>query len=192
MDDPALIGIHRFKRCLTAGLGRLAADLTGQFGQCLIPFFPVISHIDGHAVIRVVHPIGHQAGQILQGIEGLAAAADDKAHIVSVQRQYTALSLHLDVDGNLTGPHLPQHTPQVFRRFVRRGYLCKGLHARRTAAKKTQRLFLRHLQDFKLRRLDIQANLPCRGFLGFLKCRRFLDRFFTHGSPSFHVTGSSG
>ena len=69
---------------------------------------------------------------------------------------------------------------------------CKGLHARRTAAKKTQRLFLRHLQDFKLCRLDIQANLPCRGFLGFLKCRRFLDRFFTHGSPSFHVTGSSG
>lgn len=79
MDDAALIGVHRLQRDAAAGAHSLVGQLAGQGLQGTGALFTVIAAIDGKADILALTAVGYQTGQVLDGIQGLAPAADDAA-----------------------------------------------------------------------------------------------------------------
>lgn len=87
MDDAALIGVHRLQRDAAAGAHSLVGQLAGQGLQGTGALFTVIAAIDGKADILALTAVGYQTGQVLDGIQGLAPAADDAADLLTCQLQ---------------------------------------------------------------------------------------------------------
>ena len=148
---------------------------------------PIIADIQRYAVIAVLHPVGHQAGQILQRIQRIAAMADDEAEVLAFQRQYTAVFLFLHGDGRAFRAHAFEQLSQVFLRSRSRCNFHKYPYPRGASAKQAERLFLRGLQDFHLHFVRREAEFRGSSLPGFLYRGGFLDRFLEHDSTSLSL-----
>ena len=182
VDNPALIRVHGFQGGAPSGAGRLASHLLGQADKGLLPLFAVIADVDGDPVIGVVHPVGDQAGEILQRVQGIPPAADDKAQVLALQTEGAGIFLFLDGDGGAADPHALQNAVQIGRRGGGGGNFNIRAHLGGAAAEKAERLFLRHLQDFELQLVFFKPQLGRRRPLGFFQRGRFLNGFFQHAS----------
>ena len=80
----ALIGVHGLQRHAAAILGDLTGHLPGQRLQTLLPLGPIVLgvHVDPDALIR--SGVDGVVGQLLDGVQRLAAAADELAQLASL------------------------------------------------------------------------------------------------------------
>ena len=128
-----LIGIHRLKRHAALVLDGLGGHLLGQTHERLLALGAVALGIDADVHVLIAAAVDRIVGQVLDGIERLAAAADDGAHTAAGQiHVHTAVVTRGDVDLRLNAHMLKQTADEradarIALRLVRR---CGGLHAR--------------------------------------------------------------
>ncbi len=84
MDQPALVGRHRFKGYRSSGVGNPSRNVPGQVAHRLVATSLVAGHVDYG--IRPVGKLdgGDEVDEKLQGPEALAFAAYEKTGIVAV------------------------------------------------------------------------------------------------------------
>ena len=91
MDHMALIGVHRLKRDVAAVLDDLARDLLRQPLQRFLALAAVVLGVDVDAHALVLAAVDGVVGQMLDGVERLAAAADQDAQIFADEVDHIAL-----------------------------------------------------------------------------------------------------
>ncbi len=84
MDQPALVGRHRFKRYGSPGVGNPSRNVPGQVAHSLVATSLIAGHVDDG--IRTLGELdgGDEVNEKLQGPEALALAAYEETGIVSV------------------------------------------------------------------------------------------------------------
>ena len=187
MDNAALVRVHRLERGFPAGTRSLIADFACQPGQRLLALLAVVADIQRHTVIAVLHPIRHQASQILQRVKRVAAMADDKTEILAFERQHTAVFFLLNFNGRTFRAHSFEQLGQVFLCGGSRRDFHEYPHPRGASAKQAECLFLRRLQDLHLYFVRREAEFRGSSLPGFLYCGGFLDRFLEHDSTSLSL-----
>ena len=85
MNHVALVGVHRLQGHVLPVLDHLARHLHGQPLEGLLSLGPVALgvHVDAHPLGR--SPVDGVAGQLLDGVQGLAPAADDGSQVLSLK-----------------------------------------------------------------------------------------------------------
>ena len=84
MQDAALIGIHRFEHHAAAALLHLGGHAARQRDQSLLALGAVAFRIERDAAVFLAALVDLKGGQILQGIQRLAAVADQDALIIAL------------------------------------------------------------------------------------------------------------
>ena len=87
MHHPAFVGVHGLQLHPAAGTDGFFRHLLRQGGECLLPAFPVAFHVQHQTGVLVAALVHGQIDQILQGVEGLAPAADEDAQIAAADDQ---------------------------------------------------------------------------------------------------------
>ena len=85
MDDSSLIGIHRLQRYRTMRLLDLIGNISGQVVQSVGTACAIIFGIELHADVLITQLVDDKAGQVLKGIQRLAAFADENSHLAAVE-----------------------------------------------------------------------------------------------------------
>lgn len=95
VDHMALIGVHGLQGDAAAILGDLSGHLAGQGLQALLALGPVVLgvHMDADALFPA--GIDGIVGQLLDGIQGLAPAADELAQLLALQHHAVTALLRL-------------------------------------------------------------------------------------------------
>ena len=76
----ALIGVHRLQGHAALVLDGFLRHLLGQVGQGLLPLAAVVLGIHTDVHVLVAAAVDHIVGQVLDGVQSFAPAADDSAH----------------------------------------------------------------------------------------------------------------
>ena len=98
----ALVGVHGLKGDAAAVLLHLAGHLAGQTLQTLLPLGAVVLRVHLHADALVRAGVDGVVGQLLDGVQRLAAMADELTQLLAYQQHLIAALLHL-VDLHLGG-----------------------------------------------------------------------------------------
>ena len=108
----ALIGVHGLQSGAAACLQHLLCLLPGVAAQALLPLLPVALsiHIDADMTLHI--PVDGVVCQMLNGIQGIAPAADEVAQIVTHQIHLVGVGGILPAVGNSLGVHVLQQTLQ--------------------------------------------------------------------------------
>ena len=180
VDDAALIRVHRLERRVAPGFYGAGRHLLAEVFERLLALFAVVADVQRHAVVRLVHVVRHEGGEVLERVERLAAVADDKADILAGQNQLRAGLDLVDLDLDIRQPHTAENGTQVRCRRIGRRLADKRAHLRGAAAEQAKALFLRQLENFKFRLCRVHAELRARvGMRLFNRCAR-CNCFFYH------------
>ena len=98
VHHPAFVGVHGLQLHPAAGTDGFFRHLAGQGGQGLLPAFTVAFHVQHQAGVFVAALVHGQVDQILQGIKGLAPAADEDAQIVAAHGEPKDALFHFGGD----------------------------------------------------------------------------------------------
>ena len=109
MQDAALIGIHGLQRYTAARLDGAVGHAVGQADQRLLAAGAIALGIQGDAGVFAAALVHLQAGQVLQRIQSLAAAANQHALLVAHHIDaHIALFIGIDGHGHLHAHQLGQ------------------------------------------------------------------------------------
>ena len=102
MDDPSLGRVHRVQGHVAAVFPDTAAVLAGDVLEGAFTLFAVVTDVDGNAdgLAIFLAAVGSKAGEVLDGIQGLAAAADEQRIVVlggHFKEVFFACLRHIDV-----------------------------------------------------------------------------------------------
>ena len=154
VDYPALVGIHGLEHHVPAVLPDLSRILAGKGSESILSLLTVIADIDGYSSVFVRASVDNEAGKILDGVEGLAPPADDRAVVVAAADvDADVLAVGLDLDLRVVNAEIDEDVVEVslgsreivgldLLVFVARLYLGGG------AAEKTENLLLGSFEDF--------------------------------------------
>ena len=108
MDHMALIGVHGLQGDVAAVFDHLTGHLLGQADQGLLPLGPVALGVHMNTDPLGLAVVDGVAGELLDGVQGLAPAADQAAQLPAHQLHLIgSVLVHAD-DGSGLGPHLGQ------------------------------------------------------------------------------------
>ena len=99
VDDMTLVGVHGLQRHAAAVLGHLGSHLTGQTLQTLLPLGAVVLRVHLDADALVTAGVDGVVGQLLDGVQRFAAAANELTQLVALKNDLITALLHLvDLD----------------------------------------------------------------------------------------------
>ena len=102
MDDPSLRRVHRVQGHVPSVLADTAAVLAGNVLEGALALLAVVTDVDGNADRLAVFltAVGSKAGEVLDGVQGLAAAADEQRIVVlggHFEEVFFACLRHIDL-----------------------------------------------------------------------------------------------
>ena len=161
----ALVGIHRLKRHAALVLDGLCGHLLRQTHERLLTLGAVALGIDTDVHMLITAAIDGVIGQVLDRVERLAAAADDRAHVAAGQvHVHAAVFTRGDLDLRLDAHVLEQAADEradarIDLRLIRcgGGRCGRGLRLSRSCGRGLGRSFSNSLK-LLIRRLILHAD----------------------------------
>ena len=163
----ALVGIHRLKRHAALVLDGLCGHLLRQTHERLLTLGAVALGIDTDVHMLITAAIDGVIGQVLDRVERLAAAADDRAHVAAGQvHVHAAVFTRGDLDLRLDAHVLEQAADEradarialrLIHRRCRGGRCGRGLRLSRSCGRGLGRSFSNSLK-LLIRRLILHAD----------------------------------
>ena len=126
MNDPAVIGVHGLQSGAASGTDRILCHLHSQFFQGLGALLPEVAAVQVHPDILAFAPVGCQAGEYLQAVQGFAPASDHDAQITALNEQHQGIFPHLRGDGEVLDFHGLDHFGEIGRCQLCLGLYCLG------------------------------------------------------------------
>ena len=103
-----LVGVHGLHGDVPAIADGLLGHLPGETAEALLPALPVVLRVQLDAAAALAAPVHGVARELLDGVQGLAPAADEGAQVLPLQEDLVAALLRL-IDPDLgLGLHLPE------------------------------------------------------------------------------------
>ena len=118
MDDSSFIRVHRLQGDTAAAADHVARQALGQRLECLFTLLAEVAAVDGDAHVVPIQAVDGKAGQVLDGVDGLAAAADDKAEVVALQGDVQVLPFQAWGSAEGLRAHRPEDGGDIFHRHL--------------------------------------------------------------------------
>ena len=83
VDDVALVGVHRLHLIEAAGADNAVCNASGKGREVVLALVAVAADIQPQFDIGAFHAVHNEAGEVGQRLHRLAAAADERAHMLA-------------------------------------------------------------------------------------------------------------
>ena len=113
MDDVALVGVHRLHLIVAARADDAVCNASGKGREVVLALVAVAADIQAQLDVRALHAVHNEAGEVGQGLHRLAAASDQRAHVLAGDLQDRGSALLDGGEGEVFHTHQVEDRGQV-------------------------------------------------------------------------------
>ena len=113
MDDVALVGVHRLHLIVAARADDAVCNASGKGREVVLALVAVAADIQAQLDVRALHAVHNEAGEVGQGLHRLAAASDQRAHVLAGDLQDRGSALLDSGEGEVFHTHQVEDRGQV-------------------------------------------------------------------------------
>ena len=113
VDDVALVGVHRLHLIVAARADDAVCNAPGKGREVVLALVAVAADIQAQLDVRALHAVHNEAGEVGQGLHRLAAASDQRAHVLAGDLQDCGSALLDGGEGEVFHTHQVEDRGQV-------------------------------------------------------------------------------